>query len=120
MNTTKEQLVNTVKEWITIDQQMSVLQREIKQRRNRKKELTSILVEIMKTNEIDCFDINDGKIIYTQNKVRSPINKKHILECLSKYFGDNTDIHIDDITQFILDNREMKTKENIRLKQTNN
>jgi hypothetical protein len=119
MSTTKEQLVNAVKEWVNIDQQISLLQKEIKQRRDRKKHLTSILVDIMKTNEIDCFDINDGKIIYTQNQVKAPLNKKHLIDCLSKYFSDSPEIQIDDITQFILENRETKTKENIRLKQTN-
>lgn len=117
MNTTKEQLVNAVKEWVSIDQQISLLQKEIKQRKDRKKHLTALLVDIMKTNEIDCLDINDGKIVYTQNRVKAPLNKKHLLDCLSKYFSDSPDIEIDDITQFILDSRETKTKENIRLKQ---
>ena len=27
----------------------------------------------MKTNEIDCFDINDGKLIYAKSKVKKPI-----------------------------------------------
>lgn len=114
--TTKEQLVNTVKEWVSIDQQISLLQKEIKQRRDRKKQLTALLVNIMKTNEIDCFDINDGKIVYTQNRVKAPLNKKYLFECLTKYFSDDPTIQIDEITQFILDNREITTKEQIRLK----
>ena len=72
--TTKEELVTNIKGWMQIDQEMKVLQRELKERRQRKKELTDSLVEIMKTNEIDCFDMSDGKIIYTKNKVRAPLS----------------------------------------------
>ena len=83
--TTKEELVTNIKGWMQIDQEMKMLQRELKERRQRKKELTNALVEIMKTNEIDCFDMSDGKIIYTKNKVRAPLSKKHLIECLGKY-----------------------------------
>ena len=35
---------------------------KIKEHRIEKKELTDSLLGIMKENEIDCFDINNGKI----------------------------------------------------------
>ena len=68
MAETKEQLVATIKEWIQTESEIKLLQKEIKMRRARKKELSEMLVSTMKDNEIDCFDINDGKIIYSQNK----------------------------------------------------
>ena len=83
---TKEVLVNTIKEWIDHDNEIKNLQQQIKEHRNKKKSLTDNLLEIMKDNEIDCFDINNGKIIYCKNKVKSPLNKKTLLETLEKYF----------------------------------
>ncbi len=73
---TKEQLVNHIREWIEIDNGISGLQKQIKELRENKKELTNSLVNVMKSNEIDCFDINDGKLIYSKSKVKKPINKK--------------------------------------------
>ena len=84
--TTKEILVSTIKEWIHNDNEIKELQREIKVRKDKKKSISDKLVNIMKTNEIDCFDINDGKLIYTQNKVKTSLSKKHITSCLEKYF----------------------------------
>jgi hypothetical protein len=119
--TTKEVLVNTIKEWIQNDNEIKELQREIKLRKDRKKTISDKLVNIMKTNEIDCFDINDGKLIYTQNKVKTSLNKKHITACLEKYFknSENKEI-VDDLSNFILDNREVKVTETIRRKQHKN
>jgi hypothetical protein len=66
---TKEQLVNNIKEWIKMDAEISELKAQIKDRTNKKKTLTENLVSVMKTNKIDCFDINGGSLVYKKNKV---------------------------------------------------
>lgn len=120
--TTKEILSSTIKEWIQNDNEIKQLQREIKIRKDRKKIISDKLVNIMKTNDIDCFDTkNDGKLIYSQSKVKASLNKKHITDCLEKYFqdSDNKEI-VDELSNFILDNREVKITETIRRKQPKN
>lgn len=119
--TTKEILVATIKEWIQNDNEIKELQREIKLRKDKKKMMSDKLVNVMKTNEIDCFDINDGKLIYSQSKVKSSLSKKHITNCLEKYFEDSKDKAIvEELSNFILDNREVKVTETIRRKQHKN
>lgn len=115
-NVTKETLINNIKEWVQIDSEIKELQKEMKDRREKKKLLTHNLVEIMKTNEIDCFDIKNGKLLYTKSNVKSSLNKDHIMKCLMKYFEKAPNIDASDVTQFILENREIKEKDNIRIK----
>ena len=86
---TKEKLAQNVKNWLQLDKEIQVLQKELKDRKKKKNDYTNALVTIMKTNEIECVDINDGKIIYTQNNVKKPINKQHLLDSLTKYFENN-------------------------------
>ena len=114
--TTKDDLVNTIKEWITQDDKIKNLQKQIKQHRDTKKRLTDNLVEIMKDNEIDCFDINNGKIMFCKNKVKTPLNKVSLLSTLESYFKNSPDINPREVSEFILENRETKIKENIRRK----
>ena len=114
--TTKEELVNSVKEWIKADNEIKLLQAEIKKRRMQKNKLSETLVDVMKNNEIDCFDLSEGKIMYTSNKVRAPLSKKYLLESLATYFGDDPNIDSSDVAEFVLDNREIKIKEGIRHK----
>ena len=113
---TKEVLVNKIKEWISHDDEIKNLQKQIKEHRSEKKELTSNLLDIMKTNEIDCFDINNGKIVFCKNKVKAPINGKTLLASLEAYFKNVPDIDPNNISQFILENRQTKITENIRRK----
>ena len=116
MTATKDELVSNIKEWIAIEQEIHLFQKELKQRKDRKKILTSKLVAIMKTNEIDCFDINNGKITYTRNKIRAPMNKKHLLDCLSKHVSDSTQENVEELTNFILESRKIKMTDKIQYK----
>ena len=87
---TKEQLVTNIKEWIKIDNEISQLKSEIKERNNKKKNLTENLVVTMKKNQIDCFDINGGALVYKQNKVKKSINGKSLLLALQNYYKNDT------------------------------
>jgi hypothetical protein len=111
----KEKIINNVKSWLTIDEEIKNMQKVIRNKKKEKKEITENLVEIMKYNEIDCFDINDGKLVYTKNKVKQALSKKHLLNALSTYF-QNDGVKAKELTSFILDCRQVKIKENIRHK----
>ena len=112
---TKEELVENIKKWVSYDYEIKNLQKSMKEIREKKKELTKSLIDVMKNHEIDCFDINDGKLLYTKNKVKTPLNKNNLMIALEKYF-ENESVNVEEVTNFILDNREIKIKENLKKK----
>jgi hypothetical protein len=112
---TKEQLVNNIKEWIKMDSEIAELKKEIKERNDKKKRLTENLVTTMKKNSIDCFDINGGSLIYKTSKVKKPINGKMLLSSLSNYYK-NQPAMAEELTKYLLDNREEQVKETIKRK----
>ena len=118
--TTKEELVANIKEWMRIEKEMSALQKELKNRRIRKKELSDGLVNIMKDNEVDSFDLSDGKILYTKRKVKAPLSKKHLSDYLHKYFSQHANVNPDEVCEYILENRKEKENESIRHKPNKN
>jgi hypothetical protein len=111
----KEQLVNNIKEWIKIDNEIMQLKSEIKERNNKKKTLTESLVTVMKTNSIDCFDINGGALVYKKNKIKKPINGKTLLTALQNYYKNDVKI-AEEITKHVMDSREEQIKETIKRK----
>jgi hypothetical protein len=111
---TKDQLVQHIKEWIGVDEEIKSLQKEIKTRKEKQKDLTKGLMEVMKSNEIECFDLNDGKLVYTKSKTKQTINKKYLMSTLVKCLEDPKDV--EKVTEFILENREEKVRESIRRK----
>ena len=112
---TKEQLVKTIKEWVKIDNDIRKLQQEIAKRKNEKKGISNNLMNIMKQNEIDCFDINDGQIYYSKKNIKKPITKKVLMNTLSKFYKGDIN-KATELNNFIIENREEVVKETIERK----
>ena len=112
---TKEELVSHIKGWIQLDNNISALQKQIKELREQKKDLTGDLVNVMKSNDIDCFDINNGKLMYSKTRVKKPINKSSLLSALKEYFGEDNK-SVAEIGEHILNSREESIKETTRRK----
>lgn len=113
--TTKDELILNIKEWIKIDNEITKLKTEVKQKTHKRKELTETLVNVMKNNAIDCFDINGGALVYKQKKTRSTISGKFLLSQLEEYYKDQPEI-AKDITKRVLDNRIEVVKDEIKRK----
>lgn len=112
--TSNEELSELVKEWIKTNNTITTLQSEVKKQRKHKTNITDKLVSIMKTNNIDGFDITDGQLMYTKNKIKSTIGKKMLQETLRDYFK-NTEA-ADQISSHILNSRQEKITESIKIK----
>ena len=111
----KELMVENIKEWLKMDNEISKFQNEIKTRKNKKKELTDSLVIIMSTNNIDCVNINGGSLLYKKNTVKKPINSKMLINTLKSYYSTNPS-QAEEITKYIMENREETVKETIKRK----
>ena len=114
-DTSKQEMIQNIKEWIKLDNEITKLKAEVKERDTKKKQLTTNLVEIMKSNAIDCFDINGGALVYKQRKTKKPITGKSLLEALDKYYSNDPE-KAKEITQHVLDNRAVSIKEIIHRK----
>jgi len=112
---TKDTLINNIKDWVKVENEIIQLNKEINLRKKQKKILSATLVETMKSNNIDCFDTKNGQICFNQKKTKKAITKKGLFDILSKYYNGD-DIKINELQNFILDNRETVIKESITLK----
>jgi len=111
----KEQLVTTIKEWIELDSKINEMGKLIREYRKRKTELTGSLINVMKSNDLDEFDLKDKKIMYHTTKSKTGLTKKHLVKSLNEIFKDDME-KVTEITDYILNSREVKVKENLRRK----
>jgi len=117
MAESKQILINTIKEWVSINSKINELQKQMKELRNNKKQLSDTLISVMENNEIDRFDINNGKLVYRKNKVKAVINKDYLMNMLDNYFKEYPEIDTNDVGNFILDNRPIKENSTLVIKQ---
>jgi hypothetical protein len=108
----KAQLVQHVREWVRIDNEMRLLQTKLNEKKKEKQQISAGLMTAMKQNEIHEFDLKDGVLMYTQKQVKKPISKKHLLTLLSKYFGGN-ETKADELNTYIMENREVAVQDKL-------
>jgi hypothetical protein len=112
---TKDELIMNIKEWIKTDNEIIKLKTDLKEKNNKKKQLTEKLVHVMKNNSIDCFDINGGALVYKQKKTKKTISGKFLLSQLEEYYKEQPEL-AKEIAKKVLDNREEVIKEEIERK----
>jgi hypothetical protein len=111
---TKEHLINNIKEWIKMDNEIIQLKKSVKDKNNQKKMLTENLVNIMKSNQIDCFDINGGALVHKTKKTKKTISAKFLLSQLEEYYKEQPEIG-KEIAKKVLDNRIIVVKDKIEI-----
>ncbi len=111
----KEEMIGHIKKWIQYDNDIKNLQNELKAKKEIRKQHTEQLVNIMKSNEIDCFDVNNGKLMYTRTKVKAPLNKSQMIQTLMEYFN-NDEPRVRELEDRLMSARKEKITETIRRK----
>jgi hypothetical protein len=109
----KGELVQIIKDWMAVDNEIRNINKELRARKDRLKKISENLMKTMKENEIDEFDVKDGKLVYSKTNVKKAITKKSLVTILSKYYNGDISQAIE-MNNFIMNNREEVTRESIK------
>lgn len=115
---TVEQLKQTVRDWVKLDNEVRVLNKEITTRRNEKKDISKRLIEVMRDNKLDIFELKDGQLMYVKKNKKKPITQKQLLTLLSTYYKEDVS-KAEEMHSYLMDNREEVVEETIQRKITN-
>ena len=110
----KKILSENVKQWFSLDEQISILSKQLRELRGKKKDLSKGLLSKMQEYDIKTFETKNGNLVYTERTVKTPVTKKHIISCLEKLITNDEDRN--KIIEYIYENRETKTVNNIKKK----
>ena len=89
-NESKDDVIQIIKQWVKLDNETRALQKEVVQRKKEKTNLSNSLINVMKENEIDCFDLKGGQLLYVKKDIKKPINKTTLLDILNRYYEGDT------------------------------
>jgi hypothetical protein len=112
---TLDQLKQNIREWVKLDNEMRSLNKEISTRRNDKKIISKRLIEVMRENKLDIFDLKDGQLMYVKKNKKKPITQKQLLTLLSTYYKEDVS-KAEEMHTFLMDNREEVVEETIQRK----
>ena len=101
-----------VKEWLTLDDDIITLQKAIKERKNKKNELTANILDFMNRFKINDLNTQGGKIKFTKSLYTKPLNKEFLITKLGSFFKDFK--KGERAASFILENRDKEEKFKLR------
>jgi len=109
---TKEQLMQRIREWIKLDQDIRGLRAMQRERAAAKDAITKELLHVMQTNQIDEFNTSEVQFKYVQRKSKQTLSHKYLSAALTDYFKDP--MKATEITEFIDSNRAVTTVDRLQ------
>jgi hypothetical protein len=87
----KEELPSLLKRWMVIQDEMSMLNAELKQRRTTAKALKDMILRIMESNNVVQLNVSKGAVIHKTREVKTSINTEYLEKHCKEFFnGDET------------------------------
>jgi hypothetical protein len=106
--------VENVKKWVICDQQLKHIKDKTDQIRELKHTLGSSICTYMIDNNISTneIEITNGKLKIYEKREYSPLTYSYIEQCLAKIISEKS--HVDYIIQYLKNNREIKTTNELK------
>lgn len=115
MELENDDLKNNVKQYISLEEEISKLRIAIRERNKKLKLLSSMIINEMESNNITDININNGKLVYKNTTTYKGLNKKSLMNGLILYFNKDESRAVD-AHKIIYNNREKQNKVFLALK----
>ena len=107
------EMVKIIKEWITIDNDIRNINKEIRIRKEKLKKISQSLMKTMKENEIDTVKVQDKvKVNFKTKTTKGSLTKDVIKKGLGTFFGGN-EAQVEGAFQAILDAAPIKETDGV-------
>ena len=112
--TTKKELIDDIKQWVTIDSQLKIVNEKTKKMREMKSDLTKNICDYAWNNNLknNKVDISDGALTFYEKKEYSPLTYTYVEKWLGELINDKKQVEY--IIQYIKNNREITNTYDIR------
>ena len=100
-----------IKDWVILDNKIRLLNQDLKQYRNEKKNLTERIYET-NTNNYNNIKISDGRLKFVNTKINNALSYKFIKECLEECIKDENKIK--EIINLMKERRDFKYVQEIK------
>lgn len=111
-STINESYQSKIGRWVELDDKITTRTAKMKIYKDEKKGLEEDIIRYVEEGELEHIKINvdDSKISFEKTNSVGTISLKVLRDRLQKYFASHKTASADDIYQFIVDNREVKSK----------
>ena len=111
------QLSTAIQEWKRVHDEVVELRQDIREKSKRVKVLESVIMQIMKKNNIGALDLRSsgGRLLYKRKAAKTGLNPKTIMKALTEHLKSESKAA--EAMTFITNNRESKIRESLAYEQ---
>ena len=108
------ELPSYLKKWITIQEEISSLNNELKQRRTTSKALKEIILRIMESNKVAKLNISKGTILHHVQDSSEKISTNYILKHCKDFFSGDEE-KAKELVKYLEDHRTVVKKHDLKI-----
>jgi len=110
----KSQFVENIQKWVSLDNQLKIINEKMKKARIYKNELIDQITNYAVYNELQDrkIEISDGELRFYDKKDYQPITFSYIEDCLQHLITDER--HVEYIMKYLRENRKITVSKDIR------
>ena len=114
----KNEFSANVREYIMLEEQVSRLNKAVRERRAKLKEISTSIMKTMENNDINHINIKNGILVHNSKETFKGLNKKSLHNGLTIYFDDNQE-KAGDVTEIVMNSRDKIVKNTLKFKKFN-
>jgi hypothetical protein len=111
---TINELPSLLKQWMQLQDEVSTLNAEIKQRRTKSKALRELILRIMESHKVAQLNVSKGAVVHQIREAKAPISQSSLLKHYTDFFqGDENKARA--LMEYLESQRGTVTKHEIKL-----
>jgi hypothetical protein len=103
-----------LKRWMTLQEEISTLNSELKQRRTQSKALKEVILRIMESNKVAALNTSKGVVVHKTKETAEKLSNDYLLKHCKEFFnGDETRAKA--LVDYLEEHRSTVTRSDLRL-----
>jgi hypothetical protein len=111
------ELPNYLKRWMVLQEELSTLNGELKQRRTQSKALKEIILRIMDSNKVATLNISKGAVVHKTYDSSEKISTHYMLKHCKDFFNGDEE-RAKALVKYLEDHRTVIKKHDLKLQST--
>jgi len=106
-----------LKRWMTLQEEISALNSELKQRRTQSKALKDVILRIMESNKVAALNTSKGVVVHKTKETAEKLSNDYLLKHCKEFFnGDETRAKA--LVDYLEEHRTTVTRSDLKLQGT--
>ena len=114
MSSSLNELPGLMKQWMKLQEEMAVLNAEVKQRRTQSKAMRDMILRIMEANKLATLNVSKGAVVHKVREVKETMSQDYLMKHCKEFFQGDED-KAKQLVTYLEEHRSASVKHDLRI-----